>query len=415
MARRSQMGRIDENILRLMAAGNIEEARGFDASGQPLRNTAAKIRGGPAGIMFPANAMTEGQARQIGTAQFPAEQAAVSPGIQQAMVAAGTSAPTERSEFEELARRMGITSPAGILELKRDVSRRGASLGRQREIRAMQSEIRGERAQADRQAGAMARVMAQKVAPAAIKARSAEGIAAAKNASAELQTQIKADVNRAVGLGANEATVTSASLKSASRDFQTLTEAETAETVAEINAEVERDVIAGKDRIAARTDVLARHTLIQKAKLAKDANDVQTLGLVFDALVDLEKAKSEERIKGVIGTEKGEAVVGAPGAQPGLEQTFRTLAGAASTARAGTQEAEPATAEGAAPTETGIPGDLNNDGKFDAADMQLRDQQIRSLNNRLLRQDLTPEQAKRIELKLASLQRIKPPPTSKRA
>ena len=411
MARRSQMGRIDEDILRLMAAGNIEEARGFDASGQPLRNTAAKIRGGPTGIMFPANAMTEGQARQIGTAQFPAEQAAVAPGIQQAMVAAGTSAPTERSEFEELARRMGITSPAGILELKRDVSRRGASLGRQREIRAMQSEIRGERAQAERQAGAVAR----NAVPAAIEARSAERIAAAKNASAELQTQIKADVDRAVGLGANEATVTSASLKYASRDFQTLTEAETAETVAEINAEVERDVIAGKDRIAARTDVLGRHTLIQKAKLAKDANDVQTLGLVFDALVDLEKAKSEERIKGVIGTEKGEAVVGAPGAQPGLEQTFRTLSDAASTARAGTQEAEPATAEGAAPTETGIPGDLNNDGKFDAADMQLRDQQIRSLNNRLLRQDLTPEQAKRIELKLASLQRIKPPPTSKRA
>ena len=411
MARRSQKGRIDENILRLMAAGNIEEARGFDASGQPLRNTAAKIRGGPAGIMFPANAMTEGQARQIGTAQFPAEQAAVSPGIQQAMAAAGTSAPTERSEFEELARRMGITSPAGILELKRDVSRRGASLGRQREIRAMQSEIRGERAQAERQAGAVAR----NAVPAAIEARSAERIAAAKNASAELQNQIKADVDRAVGLGANEATVTSARLNSASRDFQTMTEAETAETVAEINAEVERDVIAGKDRIAARKDVLARHTLIQKAKLAKDANDVQTLGLVFDALVDLEKAKSEERIKGVIGTEKGEAVVGPPGAQPGLEQTFRTLAGAASTARAGTQEAEPATAEGAAPTETGIPGDLNNDGKFDAADMQLRDQQIRSLNNRLLRQDLTPEQVKRIELKLASLQRIKPPPTSKRA
>ena len=411
MARRSQMGRIDEDILRLMAAGNIEEARGFDASGQPLRNTAAKIRGGPAGIMVPANAMTEGQAWQTGTAQFPAKPAAVAPGIQQAMVAAGTSAPTERSEFEELARRMGITSPAGILELKRDVSRRGASLGRQREIRAMQSEIRGERAQADRQAGAVAR----NAVPAAIEARSAERIAAAKNASAELQNQIKADVDRAVGLGANEATVTSASLKSASRDFQTLTEAETAETVAEINAEVERDVIAGKDRIAARTDVLGRHTLIQKAKLSKDANDVQTLGLVFDALVDLEKAKSEERIKGVIGTEKGEAVVGAPGAQPGLEQTFRTLSDAASTARAGTQEAEPATAEGAAPTETGIPGDLNNDGKFDAADMQLRDQQIRSLNNRLLRQDLTPEQAKRIELKLASLQRIKPPPTSKRA
>lgn len=411
MARRSQMGRIDENILRLMAAGNIEEARGFDASGQPLRNTAAKIRGGPAGIMFPANAMTEGQARQIGTAQFPAEQAAVSPGIQQAMVAAGTSAPTERSEFEELARRMGITSPAGILELKRDVSRRGASLGRQREIRAMQSEIRGERAQAERQAGAVAR----NAVPAAIEARSAERIAAAKNASAELQNQIKADVDRAVGLGANEATVTSARLNSASRDFQTMTEAETAETVAEINAEVERDVIAGKDRIAARKDVLARHTLIQKAKLAKDANDVQTLGLVFDALVDLEKAKSEERIKGVIGTEKGEAVVGPPGAQPGQAQTLGALAGAASTARAGTQEAEPATAEGAAPTETGIPGDLNNDGKFDAADMQLRDQQIRSLNNRLLRQDLTPEQVKRIELKLASLQRIKPPPTSKRA
>lgn len=411
MARRSQKGRIDENILRLMAAGNIEEARGFDASGQPLRNTAAKIRGGPAGIMFPANAMTEGQARQIGTAQFPAEQAAVSPGIQQAMVAAGTSAPTERSEFEELARRMGITSPAGILELKRDVSRRGASLGRQREIRAMQSEIRGERAQAERQAGAVAR----NAVPAAIEARSAERIAAAKNASAELQNQIKADVDRAVGLGANEATVTSARLNSASRDFQTMTEAETAETVAEINAEVERDVIAGKDRIAARKDVLARHTLIQKAKLAKDANDVQTLGLVFDALVDLEKAKSEERIKGVIGTEKGEAVVGAPGAQPGQAQTLGALAGAASTARAGTQEAEPATAEGAAPTETGIPGDLNNDGKFDAADMQLRDQQIRSLNNRLLRQDLTPEQVKRIELKLASLQRIKPPPTSKRA
>jgi hypothetical protein len=411
MARYSQMGRIDENILRLMAAGNVEEARGFDASGQPLRNTAAKPRGGQAGIMFPANAMPEGQARQIGTAQFPAEQAAVAPGIQQAMVAAGTSAPTERSEFEELARRMGITSPAGILELKRDVSRRGASLGRQREIRAMQSEIRGERAQAERQAGAVAR----RAVPAAIEARSAESIAAAKNASAELMNQINADVDLAVGRGANEATVTSASLRSASRDFQTTTEAETAETVAEINAEVERDVIAGKDRIAARKDVLARHTLIQKAKLAKGADDVQTLGIVFDALVDLEKAKSEERIKGVIGTEKGEAVVGPPGAQPGLGQTLGALSGAASTARAGTQEAVPATAEGAAPTETGIPGDLNNDGKFDAADMQLRDQQIRSLNNRLLRQDLTPEHAKRIELKLASLQRIKPPPTSKRA
>jgi len=184
---RQRTGRIDENILKLMATGGVDnradtmsllaggkvaEARGYGRpaynsetntfESPPMRNAPAKVLGGPSGVMFP-----EGQQRQ---------QEQVSPEVRQAMATTTGATPTAPDELSALYAAMGATSPAAQMELRRQM-KYGGGLGIDRKIRAAQGGIKAADEQAQRQAMTLERIRAAKVEPVVAKGATQRDVA----------------------------------------------------------------------------------------------------------------------------------------------------------------------------------------------------------------------------------------------
>jgi len=368
---RQRTGRIDENILKLMATGGVDPAQGSYEEGQFRR--AGQIPGaayatGPGGQSILRPGMD-------GSLFIPKPSTEpVSSGIQRSMATTSGATPTEPSEFQAVAAQLGITSPSGLLKLKSDMAGRGAGLGRNREIRAAQGAVRGERAQAARQAGMIERATA----PARIKE---EGLARRERFAAE-----------------------SAAAVQAGKNLTTITVAEIGAGTAEAATKATLEIAANKE--FGLNDRDAKRIALEEAKLNQIAEeqvanrDAAGMKDTLDAVVKLFKEKTSLAISGrQTGTDDaGKPIVAAEPAP--------TVAGVA----AEVGQAMGATAQSASDGATPVNGDVNGDGKVDAEDAKIvseRDDRMRVINRLLLRGDLTDDQMNNIKKEQARLRAIK--------